>query len=169
MISKYDFIKYIKENADSFPVIYKEEDDAIYNKDGKYLFPLDELLETYRKISGQSFESIYNEHVSLQDVLRCTECGTVIFTTEDEFYDPELKCPTCTHYPTHFKYWTQEEIESDKEKSDTIKYFKEVMDYRVEQEKRFKKRNGKYDWQITSKKFCGQKRYFHLHRCILPP
>lgn len=158
MVSKYDMKKYIKKNADTFPYVYKEEEDAIYDKDGSYLSSLDTFLEIYRKHSGESFESIYYEHVSLQNVLRCTECGTVIFTTEDEGYDPRLKCPTCTNYQTHFEYWTKEDIESDEKKQNTIKWFKEMMDYKAEREKRIKKRNGKYDWQIGTKKFYGKKR-----------
>lgn len=162
MVSKYDIKKYIKENTDKFPYIYNEEEDVIYDKDGSYLSSLDTFLEIYRKHSGESFESIYYEHAFLQDVLRCTECGTVIFTTEDEWYDPHLKCPTCTNYHTHFKYWTKEDIEADEEKQNTIKFFKEMMDYKAEQNERIKKRNGKYDWQIAIKKFYGKKRYLEL-------
>lgn len=157
MVSKYDMKKYIKKNADKFPYVYKEEEDAIYDKDGNYFTSLDTFLETYRKHSGESFESIYYEHAFLQNVLRCTECGTVIFTTEDEGYDPRLKCPTCTDYQTHFKYWTEEDIESDEKKQDTIKFFKEMTERKAEQDKRIRKRNGKYDWQIAIKKFRGKK------------
>lgn len=163
MVSKYDMKKYIKKNADTFPYVYKEEEDAIYDKDGSYLSSLDTFLDIYRKHSGESFESIYYEHVSLQDVLRCTECGTVIFTTEDEWYDPHLKCPTCTDYHTHFEYWTKEDIESDEEKQNTIKAFKEMMDYKREQNERMKRRNGKYDWQIANKEFRGKKLFLGFH------
>lgn len=162
MVSKYDMKKYIKKNADTFPYVYKEEEDAIYDKDGSYLSSLDAFLETYRKKSGESFESIYYEHAFLQNILRCTECGTVIFTTEDEEYDPRLKCPTCTDYQTHFKYWTKEDIESDEKKQDAIKFFKEMTERKAEQEKRIKKRNGKYDWQIAIKKFYGKKIHLEL-------
>ena len=107
MVTKYGMKKYIKENADKFPYVYKEDEDAIYDKDGNYLSSLDTFLEVYRKHSGESFECIYDEHATLTQVLRCTECGTVIFTTEDERYDPHLKCPTCTDYQTFFEYWTK--------------------------------------------------------------
>ena len=36
------------------------------------------------------------------------------------------------------------------------------MDYRAEQDKRIKKRNGKYDWQIAIKKIYGKKRFLRL-------
>ena len=162
MVSKYDLKEYIKKNADKIPYMYNEEDDAIYYKDGNYISSLDTFLDVYRKHSGESFESIYYEHAFLQNVLRCTECGTVIFTTEDEYYDPRLKCPTCTDYQTHFEYWTKEDIESDEKKQNTIKFFKEMTERKKEQDKRIKKRNEKYDWQIAIKKFYGKKRYLEL-------
>lgn len=162
MVSKWDMKKYIKENADRLPYIYKEEDDAVYKKDGNYLASLDEFLDVYRKNSGESFESIYYEHIFLEDVIRCTECGTVIFTYDDERYDHKLKCPTCTDYNTHFEYWTKEDIESDEEKQNTIKHLQEAMEYQEERDKRMKKRNGKYDWQIAIKKFYGKKRFLEF-------
>lgn len=157
MVSKWDMKNYMKKNADKLQYIYKEDEDAIYDKQGKYIASLDEYLEFYRKKSGESFESIYNEHISLINVLRCTECGTVIFTTEDEAYDPCLKCPTCTDYKTHFEYWTKEDIEANEEKQKEIKLFGELMEERAEREKRIKRRKGKYDWEISVKKFCGKK------------
>ena len=160
MVSKYDMKKFIEKNPDKFPYIYKEDEDAIYSKEGNYICSLVEFLKIYRKHSGESFECIYDEHISLEEVLRCTECGTVIFAYEDERYDPHLKCPTCTNYETRFKYWTKEDIDSDKEKQDVINYFKEVMDYRVEQAKRIKRRNGLNDWQITRKKIYTKKKLF---------
>jgi uncharacterized Zn finger protein (UPF0148 family) len=162
MVSKWDMKQYIKKNADRIPYIYKEDEDAIYDKNGNYLASLDEFLDIYRKKSGESFESIYYEHGLLENILRCTECGTVIFTTEDEDYDPRLKCPTCTDYHTYFEYWTKEDIESDEEKQNTIKFFKEMTEKRIEREKRIKKRNGKYDWEIAVKKFYGKKRFLKL-------
>lgn len=162
MVSKWDIKKYIKNNVDKFPYIYKEEEDALYDKHGNYLSSLDRFLEIYRKYSGESFESIYYDHASLENVLRCTECGTVIFTTEDEHYDPHLKCPTCTDYHTYFEYWTKEDIATDEEKLDTINFFKEIMNYKEEQNKRIESRNGKYDWQIAIKEIYGKKRYLRL-------
>ena len=163
MISKYDMKKYIKENPDKSPYVYKEEEDALYDKeDGSYVAPLDKFLEIYRKKSGESFESIYYEHVAGYDVLRCTECGTVIFTYEDYSYDPNLKCPTCTDYKTHFDFWTKEDIDSDEGKQEALKAYKEMNDYYKEQEERIKRRNGKYDWQIAIWKFNTKKWRLHL-------
>ena len=153
MISKWDMKNYIKKNLDKFPYTYKEEDDALYDKEtNEYLTSLDTFLDLYRKKSGESFESIYYDHVGLYNVLRCTECGTVIFTYEDENYDHYLKCPTCTDYNTHFEYWTKEDINTNVDKQNVMKHFKEITDLQNEQYERYKKRNGKYDWQIGSKK-----------------
>lgn len=162
MVSKWDAKKYMKKNQDKLPYIYKEEEDALYKKDGSYLCSLDEWLELYCKKSGESFESIYYEHGSLLNVLRCTECGTVIFTTEDEDYDPRLKCPTCTDYKTHFEYWTKEDIESDEEKQEIIEHYKKITEWKIERDKRIKRRNGKHDWEIAVKKFYGKKLYLSL-------
>lgn len=153
MISKWDMKNYIKKNLDKFPYTYKEEDDALYDKEtNEYLTSLDTFLDLYRKKSGESFESVFYDHIGLFDVLRCTECGTVIFTYEDESYDPYLKCPTCVGYDTHFEYWTKKDIDIDKEKQLRIKHLEEETERQIEANERQKRRNGKYDWQIGKKK-----------------
>lgn len=158
MVSKFDMVEYIRKNVDRLSIIYKEDDDAIYDKEtGEYLSSLDTFLDSYRKNTGQSFESVYYEHVALFSVIRCTECGTVIFTYEDESYDPHLKCPVCTDYKTDFEFWTKEDIDSDETKQAAIKHYKEMTDYQIEQDKRIQRRKGKYDWQIAVKKFYGKK------------
>ena len=107
MVSKYDIKQWIKkrQKTGEFDYIYNDENESIYDENGNLLYTLDDFLKEYRKKYGQSFESIYYEHVSLQNVLKCTECGTVIFTTEDESYDDNFRCPTCTDYRTYFEYW----------------------------------------------------------------
>ena len=153
MISKWDMKNYIKKNLDKFPYTYKEEDDALYDKEtNEYLTSLDTFLDLYRKKSGESFESVFYDHIGLFDVLRCTECGTVMFTYEDESYDPYLKCPTCVGYDTHFEHWTKEDIDSDKEKQLRIKHLEEETERQIEANERQKRRNGKYDWQIGKRK-----------------
>lgn len=153
MINKWDIKNYIKKNTDKFPYVYKEDEDGLYDKEtGEYLLSLDHFLELYRKKSGESFESVYYDHIGLQDFIRCTECGTVIFASEDDSYDPNLKCPTCTGYKTYFEYWTKEEIDYDIQKQSEINSLEEMTKMQIEQNKRMKRRNGKYDWQIGSKK-----------------
>lgn len=154
MISKWDMKNYIKKNPDKFPYVYKEDDEGLYDKEtGEYLSSLDHFLELYRKKSGESFESVYHDHVGLRDFIRCTECGTVIFAFEDESYDPNLKCPICTGYKPHFEYWTKEDIDSDPQKQLEIIHLEEMTKMQIEQNERIKRRNGKYDWQIGSKEF----------------
>lgn len=152
MVSKWDMKNYIEKNPDKFPYVYKEDEDGLYDKEtGEFLSSLDHFLELYRKKSGESFESIYHDHVCLHDFIRCTECGTVIFASEDESYDPYLKCPTCTGYNTHFEYWTKEDIDSDPQKQIEISQLEEMTRFQIEQNKRMARRGGKYDWQIGSK------------------
>lgn len=153
MISKWDMENYIKKNPDKFPYIYKEDNEGLYDKEtGEYLSSLNYFLELYRKKSGESFESVYYDHIGLQDFIRCTECGTVIFAYEDESYDPNLKCPTCTGYETYLEYWKKEDIDSDPQKQLEIRHLEEMTKMQIEQNERMKRRNGKYDWQIGSKK-----------------
>ena len=163
MISKYNLKKFIKENPDSFPYIYKEEEDALYDKeDGSYVAPLDKFLEIYRKNNGESFECLYCEHVFDYAVLQCTECGTVIFTYEDYRYEPQLKCPTCTDYETGFDFWTKEDIEGDEGKQEALRIYKELTEKEKETQERIKRRNGKRDWQIAIKKIKLKKWHLYL-------
>ncbi len=154
MVSKWDMQKYIERHPEKFPYLYKEKEDALYDKEtGEYITSLDRFLDLYRKETGESFESVYYDHVGLRDFIRCTECGTVIFAYGDESYDPNLKCPTCTGYKTWFEYWTKEDIDSDPQKQLEIDHLEEMTKSQIEQNERIKRRNGKYDWQIGSKKF----------------
>lgn len=163
MLSKYDIKNFIKRHPDKFPYMYNEEGECLYDKEtGDYVCTLDTFIQVYRKENGESFESVYYEHVMLINVLRCTECGTVIFTYEDERYDPHLQCPTCTDYEPSFKYWTKEDIESDADKQSTIREFEEMTKRQIESNKRIERRKGLYDWQIARKKFCGKKLFLSL-------
>lgn len=103
------------------------------------------------------FECIHHCHVSLETTLRCRECGTVIFSRDDEEYDHNLCCPTCGGYETHFKYWTKEEIENDTQKADTIKFLEEWTKEENEAYERRKRRKGKYDSEIWNWTIRGKK------------
>ena len=151
MVSKWDMKQYIKKNPDKFPYLYKEDEDALYDKEnGEHICSLDAFLDVYRKKSGESFECVYDLHVMLFTVLRCTECGTVIFTYDDERYEPHLKCPTCTNYKTYFEFWTKEEIDSNPSKQAQIETYELMAKEQEEAYERRKRRNGKYDWEIGS-------------------
>lgn len=157
MISIYDMRNYIEKQNENLRFYLDSNSDYLYSKDlGEKVCTLKEFTESYRKLSGESFESIFYEHVGLFNVLKCTECGTVIFTYEDESYDPSLKCPVCTDYKTHFEYWTIEDIQNDVCKQGKLKWFDEATKQQIEKDDRIKRRKGKYDWQIIEKRFYGK-------------
>ena len=76
MLSTYDAKKFLKnkKDDDSFP--FYEVDGKIYNKeDDKEICDLDSYVNYLRKILHCSFETVYYNHGSLTEILRCTECG----------------------------------------------------------------------------------------------
>lgn len=144
---------------------------AMYmNKEGTELFDseTDEFvctIETYTKYLREKlhcdFEVVYYEHATLDEVLRCKQCGAVIFTGDDERYDPNLCCPVCGEYEISLEYWTKEEIEQDESKQKTLEAFKELTKLQHEQYERRKRRGGLYDFQLVDKtKFFKQ---FAIH------
>lgn len=147
MINKYEIKKFIIENGDKLGLSYNKDEDAIY-LNGNYLSSLDSFIEFYRRETGQSFSSIYYEHATLNSIIKCDVCGTVIFTTEDEYYDKGLRCPTCTDYKTYFKYWTKEDIESDDNKQKIIEMYEEFNRKDEERYLRERLRGGKKDNEI---------------------
>lgn len=160
MITKDEIKKYINEHQDNLNFMYVEDVDAIYNKEtNKFIAPFDEYYEVFKRHAGQSFEGIYYEHCSLLSVIRCNVCGTVIFSYDDERYEPNLSCPICTDYKTDFEFWTKEQIDSDVDKQNEIEFLKKMAKEQEEMYQRRKRRKGKYDWEIAEKKFYGKKRF----------
>jgi len=150
MISRYDVRRYEEKHPDTWFSI-DEKDNIINKEDGEVVCSLDTFVDILRKKNHCDFESVYYCHATLQDTIRCKECGTVIFATDDEWgYDPNLCCPTCGGYKTSLEYWTADEIENDQKKKNTIEFLEQMEREEIEAEKRRKKRNGKYDWQIGS-------------------
>ena len=153
MITKYDIIHSLKKAKDDPEMKFTLDDkheNIIEKETGKVLFSIDEGMEYFRKKFHCNFEVIYYEHGLLEITYRCKECGTVIFASEDENYDPKLACPTCGGYKTHFEYWTKEQIDSDEKKQNTVKMFHEMMHEKEEAAKRREKR-GLCDWEIWKK------------------
>lgn len=149
MISKYEMAEYLEKNKDKFKFYYNKETDCLHNKEDNSIdMKMDVFMESYRKKNGESFECLYDEHVSLFSVIRCTECGTVIFEHSDEDYEHNLKCPTCTDYKTYFDYWTKEQIEQDEDKQKCIQFYINCTKWEEERYKREKQRNGKRDDQL---------------------
>ncbi len=156
MISKYDVIRYAK-NSEKCWFRIDNEKDVIDKETEDVVCDLDFLTQHLREKMHCDFECIHHCHVSLETTLRCRECGTVIFSRDDEEYDPGLCCPTCGGYQTYFKYWTKEEIDSDVQKADTIKFLEEWTKEENEAYERRKRRNGKYDSEIWNWTIRGKK------------
>ena len=157
MISRYDVIRYAKNYPDKCWFRIEEEKNVIDKETNEFVCSIETLTKHLRQSMHCDFECVHHCHASLETTLRCKECGTVIFSRDDEEYDSKLCCPTCGGYKTHFKYWTKEEIESDTEKADTIKFLEEWTKEENEAYERRKRRKGKYDSEIWNWTIRGKK------------
>lgn len=157
MINKYDLIRYSK-NADNCWFRVENEKDVISKETGEIVCGIDELTQVCREKMHCDFECVYSEHASLQVIYRCKQCGTVIFASDDEHYDPNLRCPNCGEYKTWFEYWTAEEIAEDEEKQKAIEFYEHAQKELIEQNKRYLARGRKYDWEIGEYTIRGKKR-----------
>lgn len=129
-----------------------EEGTELFDSEtNKFVCTIETYIKYLRKELHCDFETVYYEHATLDEVLRCKQCGTVIFTGDDERYDPNLCCPGCGEYKTGLVYWTGEEIEQDEAKRKTIEMYEEFSrQQKIEYERR-KRRGGLYDWQLIDK------------------
>lgn len=165
MISRYDVIRAFRmadEKGEKLAMRLSEDEKSLLNSEtGEYVCSMETYIDYMKKKLHCDFECIYHEHASLTTIYRCKECGTIIFTGDDERYDPNLKCPTCSDYH-HWsgEYWTKEDIESDEKKQKELQYYADYMEDMEAQAKRREARGGKYDWQIWEKKIYGKKRYW---------
>lgn len=160
MISKYDVIQNLKNDPKNTQYKVSEDNNSIIDiETGLTICSVEEITQTMRRKMHCDFDCIYSEHVSLQTIYKCNECGTVIFASDDEMYDPHLCCPTCGGYHCHFEYWTQEEIDNDPEKQKALDFYEKVMEEQVAAEKRRQARGGLYDWQLFKKTYRGKKYY----------
>ena len=129
----------------------EEETELFDSETNKFVCTIETYTKYLRKEFHCDFETVYYEHATLDEVLRCKQCGTVIFTGDDERYDPNLCCPGCGKYKTSLVYWTGEEIEQDEAKRKTIEMYEEFSrQQKIEYERR-KRRGGLYDWQLIDK------------------
>lgn len=168
MISEFDIIKHF-EKDNSVMKLTDDKKSLISIDDGKVLCSVKTFTEYARKQLHCDFETIYYDHASLTDVYKCRECGTVIFGGDDERYDPNCCCPTCTgkgYEVCHNTYWTAEEIAQDEDKQKEIHAYEEAQRLSIEYEKRRERRKGLNDWQLWVKKIHGKKYYveFELGR-----
>ena len=127
MISKYDVIRAFEmadKKGEKLAMYLSEDKNSLMDTEtGEFVCSMDTYVDYMRKKLHCDFECIYHEHASLTTIYRCKECGTVIFTGDDEHYDPNLKCPTCSDYH-HWsgEFWTKEEIEADEDKQKAIQF-----------------------------------------------
>lgn len=163
MISKYDVIRAFEmadKKGEKLAMCLSEDKNSLLETEtGEYVCSMNTYLDYMRKELHCDFECIYHEHASLTTVYRCKECGAVIFSGDDERYDPNLKCPVCAGY-NHGDFWTKEEIEADEKKQKEIQFYIDYMEEQEEDYKRRQARGGKYDWEIWEKKIYGEKHCF---------
>ena len=142
--------------------INEEETELFDSETNKFVCTIETYTKYLRKELHCDFETVYYEHATLDEVLRCKQCGTVIFTGDDERYDPNLCCPGCGKYKTGLVYWTGEEIEQDEAKRKTIEMYEEFSrQQKIEYERR-KRRGGLYDWQLIDKTKLFKKWSVHI-------
>jgi len=168
MISQWgleNFLKKKREDA-SYPAFLSDDGNVVF-RNSNITIPIKDFLIEIRKKEHCNFEEIWGCHATLQSTLRCCECGTVIFASDDcNYYDDKLACPTCGGYHTDFEYWTKEEIESDPKKKETIEWMIQDTKEQEEEYERMKKRGGLYDHQRWVKKFKNKKRMIIIsHIC----
>ena len=166
MISRYDVIEYLGKHSDELKVRYDKETDSCVDFEGRFLCTIDQLTQKLREENHCDFECLYSCHASLDTVYRCKECGTVIFTGDDERYDPNLRCPVCGGYHHHGDYWTKEEIENDEEKQKQINGMIAYMEYEAEAYRRRKARGGLYDWQLFDKTYFKKKHSYNFELVV---
>lgn len=162
MISQYDVRRLFEKkwNADdSIPCTLDE--DTVYMKNGTTM-SLEAFTIHLRILNDCDFESIYECPGTLLNVLRCRQCGTVIFASNDvEDYDDNLKCPTCSDYETWFEHWTKEDTDSDERKQNTIKMYEEFAEEETKRYERYQRRK-KHDDEIFVHRHRGKKYFVYV-------
>lgn len=153
MISNLDVIQYFKKNnGKAFGLVLADDNKTLLDPDtSEKVCSISTITRYLREEDHCDFETIYYETVSLDDVYRCRQCGTVIFGGDDERYDPNCRCPTCCNDESVCKntFWTAGEIEASEEKKEYIKNLelaqKEMNEVAAA---RRKARGDLYDWHI---------------------
>ena len=112
---------------------------------------VDEYIKLFRQKTHTDFEVIFKDAETSEEILKCNECGTVIFPDENKSFDPKLQCPTCGKYETNHIFWTHEDIDNDSEKQDYLDNLIALQNENDETEKRIQERGGLQDWQLYKK------------------
>lgn len=151
MITRNDVLKYLNKEDCWF---FQSDDGCFYSKkhpELKLADNLDGFVKNLNIHNHSHFKCIYSCHASLDVVLECQECGTVIFTGDDEErYNHNLRCPVCSQTEQNVEFWTKEDIKNDYRKQNTLKFFEEEIKMREEDCKRYKK-TGLNSWELWKK------------------
>lgn len=151
MITRNDVLKYSKEEKCWFVI---EEDGTVLSKKNEpHLIvakTVDEFVLKLNQYNHSNFKCIYSDPCSLDVVLECQDCGAIIFTGDDERYNPNLKCPICSKTDQGVEYWTKEDIKQDIKKQNTLKFFRKDMEMRERDYQRYKK-TGLNSWELWKK------------------
>lgn len=161
MVTKSGIIEFLTKYQDKLNIRLDLENDKLYDGSGAFICNLDDYVETYKLKMGCSFKSLYYNHGFLENVLQCNKCGTVLITREDEDFDPNLKCPTCTDYKPHFSYYTKEEIDNSKELQDMINSYIEMQKFQDDAYS-YEKEHGHPYWVVFTKKFYTKKKMYKI-------
>lgn len=150
MIDKFTVERYLLSKECEKLVEYDKSTGIIRYKSDGFETTVDAFLQALREKNHCDFEEIYYCHATLQSTLKCRQCGTIIFASDDcSEYDDNLVCPICGNYKTHFKYWTKEDIESDIIKQNSLLMMEAEMRDNERQWK-YKKDNKHEIWEKWS-------------------
>lgn len=146
MISRFDLEQYCRHSANA--PFYIEGDEVFDVETRQRLTTVEDFLERCRRKEHCDFETVYYCHGTLEHVLRCRECGTVVFASDDcSYYEDALCCPHCSDYKTGFEWWSGSDIERDANKREVIQQLERMQQEQDEAAERFMRRNL-HDWQI---------------------
>lgn len=154
MITRYDFDRYSKKEDCWFEV----REDGVYDKEKgvKYRDTVEEFIRLMNRINHSDFTCLHSCHATLDIVYKCEECGAIIFTGDDERYNPNLKCPVCSGEDQRCEFWTAEEVAADEKKQNTLKFYQEWKEAEERDYERHKK-TGLYHDEIWKKKVKNKK------------
>lgn len=153
MITQHDVLKFVESRPDMTIEYFNQRPFVKFYEGGIPVkcVSLEQVVREIQREGHCDLEIIYSDPGSLDVIYRCNECGTVIFSGDDERFDANLVCPVCDpRYKDKVEFWTKSEIENSVYKHDYYEHWmKDTRVRRMEVERR--KRRGKFDWQILRK------------------
>lgn len=111
------------------------------------------------------FTCIYCDCFNEFQIFECNNCHAIILIDNNSmcsYYEPNMTCPCCTDYKTQYKYYTAQEVMSDFVLQTGLNTLKASHQHDIEMDKRIKKRNGLYDWELWKKTFTFKKHKYKI-------